>query len=84
MLAKNVSSFESIMVSCLWATTLGYDTKQRKSFLIKLGGFLNNKRKILTILFVVKYEKITLFNEFLVLLGAIISRFFARSNEEKN
>ncbi len=34
--------------------------------------------------FVVKYEKITLFDEFLVLLGPIISRFFACSNEEKN
>jgi len=32
----------------------------------------------------VKYEKITLFDEFLVLLGPIISRFFRCSNEEKN
>jgi hypothetical protein len=31
----------------------------------------------------VKYEKITLKDEFLVLLGPIISRFFACSNEEK-
>jgi hypothetical protein len=38
---------------------------------------------ILTILFIVKYEKITLFEEFLVLLGPIISRIFACSNEEK-
>jgi len=36
------------------------------------------------ILFIVKYEKITLFDEYLVLLGPIISRFFACSNEEKN
>ncbi len=31
-----------------------------------------------------KYEKITLSDEFLVLLGPKISRFFACSNEEKN
>jgi hypothetical protein len=31
----------------------------------------------------VKYEKITLFDEFLVLLGPIISRLFACSNEGK-
>jgi len=37
----------------------------------------------MTILFVVKYEKITLSDEFLVLLGPIISRLFACSNEEK-
>ncbi len=42
------------------------------------------KKKILTILFMVKYEKITLFDEFLVLLGPIISRLFTCSNEEKN
>jgi hypothetical protein len=64
--------------------TLGFDTKQRNRVLIKFGGFFYNKSKILTILFIVKEEKITLFNEFLVLLGPIISRFFAFSNEEKN
>ena len=37
--------------------------------------FFYNKSKILTILFIVKYEKITLFDEFLVLLGPIISSF---------
>jgi len=42
--------------------------------------FFYNKNKILTILFIVKYDKIY---EFLVLLGPIISRFFACSNEEK-
>jgi hypothetical protein len=62
--------------------TLGFGTKQRNSFLIKFGVFYN-KSKILTILFIVKYEKITLFVEFLVLLGPIISRFFACSNKEK-
>jgi hypothetical protein len=56
--------------------TLGFDTKQRNSFLIKVGVFYN-KSKILTILFIVKCEKITLFDEFLMLLGPIISRFFA-------
>jgi hypothetical protein len=39
---------------------------------------------ILTILFKVKHEKITLFDTFLVLLGPIISQLFACSNEEKN
>ncbi len=47
--------------------TLGFDTKKRNSFLIKFGGFFYNKSKILTILFIVKYEKITLFDEFLAL-----------------
>ncbi len=63
--------------------TLGFDTKQRNSVLVKFGVFYDNS-KILTILFIVKYEKITLFDEFLVLLGPIISRIFACSNEEKN
>jgi hypothetical protein len=62
--------------------TLGFDTMQRNSFLIKFGVFYH-KSKILIILFIVKYEKITLFDEFLALLGPIISRFFACSNEEK-
>jgi hypothetical protein len=61
--------------------TLGFDAKQRNSFLIKFGVFFYNKSKILTLLFIVNYEKITLFDEFLVLLGPIICRFFARSNE---
>jgi hypothetical protein len=60
--------------------TLGFDTKHRNSFLIKFGDFYN-KNKILTKLFMAKYEKITLFDEFLVLLGPIISRLFTCSNE---
>ncbi len=63
--------------------TLGLDTKQRNNFIIKLGVF-DDKSKILTILFIVKYDKITLFDEFLVLSRPIISRCFACSNEEKN
>ncbi len=39
--------------------TLGFDAKQRNSLLIKFGGFLN-KNKILTILFIDKYVKVTL------------------------
>jgi hypothetical protein len=62
--------------------TLGFDTRQRNSFLVKFGVFYN-KSKVLTILFKAKYEEITLFDVFLVLLGPIISRFFACSNEEK-
>jgi hypothetical protein len=54
--------------------TLGFDAKQRNSFLIKFVVFYN-KNKILTILCMVKYEKITLFEEFLVLLGPTISSF---------
>jgi hypothetical protein len=46
--------------------TLDFDTEQRNSFLTKFGYFYN-KNKILTILFKVKYEKITVFDEFLVL-----------------
>jgi hypothetical protein len=82
MLAK---MFPHLKLLCwlLMGPTLGFDTKQRNSFLIKFDVF-NNKSKILTILFIVKYEKITLFDEFLVLLGPTISRFLACSNEEKN
>ncbi len=40
--------------------TLGFDTEQRNRLLIKFGVFLNNSNKILTILFIVNYEKITL------------------------
>ncbi len=36
--------------------TLGFDTKQRNSFLIKFGVFHYNKNKILPILFIVKNE----------------------------
>ncbi len=39
--------------------TLGFDIEQRNSFLIKFG-VLYNKNKILTKIFIVKYEKITL------------------------
>jgi hypothetical protein len=76
--------FPQLKLLCLlfMGPTLGFDTMQRNSFLIKFGVFYN-KSKILTILFIVKYEQITLFDEFLVLLGPIISRFFACSNEEK-
>ncbi len=63
--------------------TLGFDTKQRNNFLSKFGVFYN-KNKILTILFIVKYEKITFSDEFLVMLGPIISRLFTCSIEDKN
>ncbi len=76
--------FPHLKLLCLlfMGPTLGFDTKQRNSFLIKFGIFYN-KSKILTILFIVKYEKITLFDEFLLLLGPITSRFFACLNEGK-
>jgi len=77
--------FPQLKLLCLlfMGPTLGFDTKQRNSFLIKLGVFYN-KNKILTILFKYKKWGKSHFNdEFLVLLGPIISRFFACSNEEK-
>jgi hypothetical protein len=58
--------------------------KAKKQFFDQIWCFFYNKSKILTILFKVKYEIIKLFDEFLVLLGPIISSFFACSNEEKN
>jgi hypothetical protein len=69
--------FPHLKLLCLlfMGPTLGFDTKQRNGFLIKFGVFYN-KNKILTILFIVKYEKITFNDEFLVLSGPIISRFF--------
>ncbi len=76
--------FPHLKLLCLlfMGPTLGFDTKQRSSFLIKFGVFYN-KSKILTILFIVKYEKITFIDESVALLGPIISRFFVCSNEEK-
>jgi hypothetical protein len=77
--------FPRLKLLCLlfMGPALGFDAKQINSFLIKFGVFYN-KSKILTILFIVIYEKITIFDEFLVLLGHIISSFFQCSNEEKN
>ncbi len=62
--------FPHLKLLCLLfvGPTFGFDAKQRNSFLIKFFK-IYNKSKILTILFIVKYEKITLFDEFLVLLG---------------
>jgi len=52
--------------------TLIFDTKQRNSFLM----FFYNKSKILSILFIDKnMRKITLFDQFLVLLGPIFCLF---------
>ncbi len=53
--------FPHLKLSCwlFMGPTLGFDTKQRNSFLIDFGVYYN-KNKTLTILFIVKYEKITL------------------------
>jgi hypothetical protein len=53
--------FPHLILKCLlfMGLTLGFDTNSRNSFLIKFGVFYN-KNKILTILFIVNYEKITL------------------------
>ncbi len=40
--------------------TFGFDTKQRNSFFDQIWCVFYNKGKILTILFIVKYEKIAL------------------------
>jgi hypothetical protein len=63
-----VKMFPHLKVLCLlfMGPTLGFDTKERNSFLIKFGVFYD-KSKILTILFIAKHEKIMLFDEFLVL-----------------
>jgi hypothetical protein len=50
-------------------------------FLIKFGVFYN-KNKILTILFIVKYEKSHNNEQFLVLWRPIISKFFVCLNED--
>jgi hypothetical protein len=52
--------FPHLKVLCwlFMGPTFGFDTKQRNSFLIKSGLFYN-ENKILTILFIVKNEKIT-------------------------
>jgi hypothetical protein len=59
MLAKMFPHLK--LLCCLFmGPILGFDTKQRNSFLIKFGVFFLQKNKILTILFIVKYERITL------------------------
>ena len=83
MLAKMFPHLK-LLCSLFMGPTLGFDTKQRNSFLSKFGVFFYNKSKILTILCIIKYEKITLFDEFFMLLGPIISRFLACSNEGEN
>ncbi len=59
--------------------TLGFDTKQRNSFLIKFGCFTIKTRYYSQS----NMRKSHLNDEFLVLLGPIISWFFACANEEK-
>jgi hypothetical protein len=80
---KKVSSFEIFMFA-IYGPHSWFLRKAKKQFLGQIGCFFYNKSKILTILFIVKYEKITHYDEFLVLLRPIISRFLAYSNEEKN
>jgi hypothetical protein len=56
-----VKMFPHLKVLCwlFMGPTLHFDTEQRNDFLIKFDVFYN-KNKILTILFIVKYQKITL------------------------
>ncbi len=73
---QNASSlFESIMFT-VYGPHSWFWHKAKKQFLDQIWRVFSNKSKILTMLFIVKYEKITHFNEFLVLLGPIISSFF--------
>jgi len=55
--------FPHLKLLCLlfMGPTLGFDTKQRNRFLNQIWCFYN-KSEILTILFIVKFEKITLFD----------------------
>jgi hypothetical protein len=57
--------FPHLKLLCLLfiGSTLDFDKKQRNCSLIKFGVFYN-KSKILTILFIVKYEKITFLMSF--------------------
>ncbi len=77
--------FPHLKLLCLLfiGPTLVFVTKQRNSFLIKFGVFYN-KNKILTILFIVKYEKNHTFWWVFSVVGAYNQQFFAYSNEEKN
>ncbi len=79
---KNVASFEIIVLAVYGSPLLVLTKSKETYFWSNLVGFYN-KCKIVTILFLVNYEKITLIDKFLVLLGPIINRFFACWNEEK-
>jgi hypothetical protein len=57
-------------------------TQSKETVFDQIWCFFYNKSKILAILFIVKYDKITLFDEILVLFGAN-QQVFACSNEEK-
>jgi hypothetical protein len=72
---KNVSSFEVFMLA-VYGPHSWFEHKAKKQIFDQIWCFFYNRNKILTVFFIVKYEKITLFDEFLVLLGPIISRIF--------
>jgi hypothetical protein len=46
--------------------TLGFDTKQRNSFLIEFGAFYNKNKKMLTIFFTLNMRKSHFNDEFLM------------------
>jgi hypothetical protein len=64
---KNVSSFEIIMFA-VYGPHSWFLTQSKGTVTLSNLVFFYNKSKILTIFFIVKYDKITLFDEFLVLL----------------
>ncbi len=76
--------FPHLKLLCLLSKspTLCFDTQQRNSFLIKYGVFYN-KNKILTKLFIVKNEKITLLWTVFSVVRAHKQQVFACSNEKK-
>ncbi len=59
-MSPKIFPYYNLLCWLFMGPTLGFDTKQRNSFLIEFGVFFYNKNKILTILFLVKYEKIML------------------------
>jgi hypothetical protein len=77
--------FPHFKVKCLlfMGPTLGFDTKERNSFLIKFGVFFAIKTRFCQYYSYLIMIKSYFNDEFLVLLGPMISRFFACSNEEK-
>ncbi len=66
-------------VCCLWAWLTWFWHKAKKQFLDQIC-FFNNKSKILTILFIVKYEKITLYWWVFSVVGAHNQQVFCMFN----
>ncbi len=68
----------------VYGPTLGFDTEQRNSFLIKFGVFFTIETRFWQYYSWLIMRKSHFNDEFLVLLGPIISRLLICSNVEKN